>query len=56
MRVDDGRTSENAVQMGWAARVGWRETVLLVVGLLILRVIYLVWLSPWELVAGEAQH
>lgn len=56
MHVDDGRTSENAVQMGWAARVGWRETVLLVVGLLILRVIYLVWLSPWELVADEAHY
>ncbi len=55
-RVDDGGTRQDAVQARWTARVGWRETVLLVLGLLILRIIYLVWLSPWELVADEAHY
>jgi 4-amino-4-deoxy-L-arabinose transferase-like glycosyltransferase len=34
----------------------WRNTLLLVLGLLFLRTTYLIWLCPYELVADEAQY
>jgi 4-amino-4-deoxy-L-arabinose transferase-like glycosyltransferase len=39
--------------LGWA---DWRTTVLLMLGILAVRMIYLVWLSPWELLEDEAQY
>jgi len=58
--VAEERVTETENEAGqearWLDRVGWRETIMLVLGLLVLRIIYLVWLSPWELIADEAHY
>ncbi len=40
----------------WLNWADWRATVILLLGILLLRVIYLVWLDRWELVGDEAQY
>lgn len=40
----------------WLDRVDWRTTVLLMLGIFALRVIYLIWLSPWEIIEDEAHY
>lgn len=40
----------------WLERNGWRLTVGMTVGLLLLRIIYLIWLSPWNLIEDEAHY
>ncbi len=40
----------------WLPWADWRGTVVLVLGLLIVRVIYLVWLCPWDLIEDEAHY
>lgn len=52
--VSGGERSEGGRR--WLGRIGWRETILLALGLLVLRIIYLVWLSPWELLPDEAHY
>lgn len=44
------------VAAGWLSWANWRTTVALVLGLLLLRVIYLIWLCPWQLVQDEAHY
>ena len=46
----------DAAERRWLNWADWRAAVLLVVGLLVLRVIYLIWLSPWELIHDEAHY
>lgn len=40
----------------WLELAGWRETALLILALLTVRIIYLVWLSQWELLPDEAHY
>ncbi|MGI5820113.1 MAG: ArnT family glycosyltransferase [Armatimonadota bacterium] len=46
----------NAHKKELLGRVGWPETVLLVLAVLVIRIIYLVWLSQWELLGDEAHY
>ena len=47
------RTSSSTVPMAWATRA---NTLVLVIGVLLLRIIYLMWLCPYELVGDEAHY
>jgi len=48
-----GTGAEPGRRLSWAT---WRATLLLVLGLLVMRVIYLIWLCPWDLVQDEAHY
>jgi len=49
----DGNLAANTP---WFARVTWRTTTLLVMAVLLLRIVYLVWLCPFELAGDEAHY
>jgi len=53
---EDLRGRDAGAAPGWLSWANWRTTVALVLGLLLLRVIYLIWLSPWQLVQDEAHY
>ena len=48
-----GDRSNNGRWLEWA---DWRATLILVLGILALRIVYLIWLNPWELVEDEAHY
>ncbi|MGC9317854.1 MAG: ArnT family glycosyltransferase [Armatimonadota bacterium] len=57
MRADEAHaTPQDQTGPGWLAWADWRATLVLVLGLLALRVIYLVFLCEWELVQDEAHY
>src|ERR1700750_2539967 len=42
--------------MGRASGITWRAATLLIAAVLALRIVYLIWLSPYELVGDEAYY
>ncbi len=52
--ADSAATVGVRVFAPWAA--GWRATLLLVLGVTVLRVVYLVWLCPYTLIEDEAHY
>lgn len=54
--ADESKSRRGAVAAGRPAWANWPTTVALVLALLLVRVIYLIWLCPWELVEDEAQY
>ena len=51
-----GNQSSSQSEARWFGWADWRATVLFVLALLVVRIIYLVWLSPWELISDEAHY
>ncbi len=45
-----------AAERGWLRRADGRAALLLVFGLAIVRIVYLFWLCPWDLVQDEAHY
>jgi len=55
-RRSGGVSGERPDTSDWLSWADWRMTVGLVLALLILRVVYLIWLSPWDLIEDEAHY